>query len=116
MWAIRLLSVACLSLAAKMEELKVPSLPEFLLDDYNFDSKVIQRMELLVLSTLEWRMSSITPFDFLYFFIAKLCEKSPPSNMVPRTVEIILAIVRGTSLTFPSNSCNCTALFSHISY
>lgn len=95
LWAIRLLSVACLSLAAKMEEVKVPMLSEFPLQDYNFGSKVIQRMELLVLSTLEWRMSSISPFDFLHFFITKLCKDSPPSNIVSRTVEIILAIMRG---------------------
>ncbi|XP_059461505.1 cyclin-D5-1-like [Corylus avellana] len=98
LWAIRLLSVACLSLAAKMEEVKVPLLSEFPLQDYNFGSKVIQRMELLVLSTLEWRMSSISPFDFLHFFIKKLCKESPPSNIVSRTVEIILAIMREVNL------------------
>ncbi|KAG6705420.1 hypothetical protein I3842_07G178200 [Carya illinoinensis] len=98
LWAIRLLSVACLSLAAKMEELKVPVLSEYLLEDYNFDSEVIQRMELLVLSTLEWRMCSITPFPFLYFFINKFYEESPPSNIVSRTVQIILAIMREVNL------------------
>ncbi|KAF5461934.1 hypothetical protein F2P56_017992 [Juglans regia] len=99
LWAIRLLSVACLSLAAKMEEVKVPALSEYLLEDYNFDSKVIQRMELLVLSTLEWRMCSITPFAFLYFFLTKLCDiESPPSNIVSRTVEIMLALMREVNL------------------
>ncbi|XP_041016642.1 cyclin-D5-1-like [Juglans microcarpa x Juglans regia] len=98
LWAIRLLSVACLSLAAKMDELKVPVLSEYLLEDYNFDSEVIQRMELLVLSTLEWRMCSITPFAFLYFFINKFYEESPPSNIVSRTVQIILAIMREVNL------------------
>ena len=96
LWAIRLLSVACLSLAAKMEELKVPMLSEFFLEDYNFESKFIQRMELLVLNTLEWRMCLITPFAFLHFFITKLCKESPPSNILSRTVELILAITRGT--------------------
>ncbi|KAG6644350.1 cyclin-D5-1-like [Carya illinoinensis] len=98
LWAIRLLSVACLSLAAKMEEVKVPVLSKYLLEDYNFDSKVIQRMELLVLSTLEWRMCSITPFAFLYFFLTKLCDESPPSNIVSRTVEITLALMREVNL------------------
>ncbi|KAE8057066.1 hypothetical protein FH972_013787 [Carpinus fangiana] len=98
LWAIRLLSVACLSLAAKMEEVKVPMLSEFPLQDYNFGSRVIQRMELLVLSTLEWRMCSISPSDFLHFFITKLCKESPPSNIVPRTLEIILAVMREVNL------------------
>lgn len=96
LWAIKLLSVTCLSLAAKMEELKVPMLSEFLLEDYNFDSKAIQRMELLVLNTLEWRMCPITPFAFLHFFISKLCKESPPSNIVSRIVELTFAITRGT--------------------
>ncbi|KAK4559836.1 hypothetical protein RGQ29_008854 [Quercus rubra] len=98
LWAIRLLSVACLSLAAKMEELKVPMLSEFFLEDYNFESKFIQRMELLVLNTLEWRMCLITPFAFLHFFITKLCKESPPSNILSRTVELILAITREVNL------------------
>ncbi|KAF2309663.1 hypothetical protein GH714_004508 [Hevea brasiliensis] len=39
LWAVRLLSVACLSLAAKMEEIKAPALSEFHTEDYNFESK-----------------------------------------------------------------------------
>lgn len=114
LWAIRLLSVACLSLAAKMEELKVPMLSEFPLQDYNFGSKVIQRMELLVLSTLEWRMCSISPFDFLHFFITKLCKESPPSNIVSTAVEIILAIIRGTYELFMLNWYYCTNFILYI--
>ncbi|RVW57486.1 Cyclin-D5-1 [Vitis vinifera] len=55
-WATGLLSVACLSLAAKMEELRVPNLSEFPVEGYYFDNKVIRRMELMVLETLEWKM------------------------------------------------------------
>ncbi|KAH7523725.1 hypothetical protein FEM48_Zijuj06G0042200 [Ziziphus jujuba var. spinosa] len=98
LWAIRLLSVACLSLAAKMEELNIPALSEFQLEDYNFESKVIQRMELLVLNTLEWRMASITPFAFLHYFITKFCNESPPTKILSRTVEFILATMKEISL------------------
>ncbi|KAF8377640.1 hypothetical protein HHK36_031023 [Tetracentron sinense] len=97
-WAIPLLSVACLSLAAKMEEGKLPALSEFQVfqvEEYNFGSKVIQKMELLVLNTLQWRMGSITPFAYLHYFINKLCnEQSPPNNIVSRTVELILAATK----------------------
>ncbi|KAG6485794.1 cyclin-D5-3-like [Zingiber officinale] len=64
-WKIQLLSVACLSLAVKMEERRGLSLTEFQTENYWFDGKVVQRMELLVLSTLEWRMSRVTPFSYL---------------------------------------------------
>ena len=95
-WAIRLLSLACLSLAAKMEECRVPALSEFRVEEYNFGSEVIQRMELLVLNTLEWKMSSITPFAYLHHFIAKLFkDQSPPRNVISRTVQLILAMMRG---------------------
>ena len=52
MWLIRLLPAACLALAAKMEEPKVPSLSDFRLEDDDFGTKLIERMELFVLSTL----------------------------------------------------------------
>ncbi|KAG1366905.1 cyclin-D5-2 [Cocos nucifera] len=73
-WAVQLLSVACLSLAAKMEECKVPALSEFGLEEYDFKSSVIQRMEFLVLKTLEWRLNSVTPFAYLSYFASKIQE------------------------------------------
>ncbi|KAI4337052.1 hypothetical protein L6164_015509 [Bauhinia variegata] len=100
-WAIRFLSVACLSIAAKMEECNVPPLSEFQLDDdYSFESKVIQRMELLVLSTLEWKMSFTTPFVFLPYFITKFCNESPaaPTHILSRTVQVISTIIKEVNL------------------
>jgi cyclin D5 len=67
-WAARLLAVACVSLAAKMEEYRAPALPELCGggdDEYEFSCVSIRRMELLVLSTLGWRMCGVTPFDYL---------------------------------------------------
>ncbi|KAK8552031.1 hypothetical protein V6N12_040647 [Hibiscus sabdariffa] len=88
-WAIHLPSVACLSLAAKMEEIQIPALSEFQIEGYNFASKTIQRMELLVLDTWEWRMSLITPFAFLHFFIKELCKASPPHHFISCIIRII---------------------------
>ncbi|XP_042509613.1 cyclin-D5-1-like [Macadamia integrifolia] len=97
-WAIRLLSVACLTLASKMEECRVPALSEFRVDDYNFETNVIQRMELLVLNTLEWRMGSITPFTYLQYFITKFCDESRRKELVSKAIELILAIAKEMSL------------------
>lgn len=71
-WAAQLLSVACVSVAAKMEECQVPALSEFHAGGYDFDSVSIRRMELLVLSTLGWRMGAVTPFDFLPCFSSRV--------------------------------------------
>ncbi|KAL9450231.1 hypothetical protein AB3S75_012045 [Citrus x aurantiifolia] len=99
LWAIKLLSVACVSVAAKMEEVKVPALSELQnIDGYNFGNSVILRMELMLLTTMDWRMGSITPFSFLHHFIRKFCKDSSPSNVLPRTVALILAIMREINL------------------
>ncbi|KAK3136886.1 hypothetical protein QOZ80_5BG0444330 [Eleusine coracana subsp. coracana] len=72
-WAARLLSVACVSVAAKMEECRAPALSEFDAGGgYEFCPASIRRMELLVLSTLGWRMGAVTPFDYLPCFAYRL--------------------------------------------
>ncbi|XP_023552812.1 cyclin-D2-1-like [Cucurbita pepo subsp. pepo] len=77
-WPFQLLAVACLSLAAKMEEPLVPLLLDLQIFEpkYVFDPKTVQRMELRVLSILNWRLRVVTPFDFLHHFISDL----PPSS------------------------------------
>ncbi|GAV80896.1 Cyclin_N domain-containing protein/Cyclin_C domain-containing protein [Cephalotus follicularis] len=95
--AVRLLSVACLSLAAKMEECNVPLLADFVVEDYNFENNVIKRMEILVLQTLEWKMRSITPFAYLRYFINTFCGESRP-QLVSKAVVFVLAIVEVISL------------------
>ncbi|KAI3442216.1 CYCLIN domain-containing protein [Psidium guajava] len=73
-WMVQLVAVACLSLAAKVNEIHVPTLSALQVEEpsYMFEPKTVQRMELLVLSTLEWRMNSVTPFSFLNHIIGRL--------------------------------------------
>ena len=82
-----------------MEECRVPALSEFLIEDYQFDNKVIQRMELLVLGTLEWRMDSITPFSYLHYFIIKFYGESEPrpKGLISKALELIVATIKGNS-------------------
>ncbi|XP_062177389.1 cyclin-D2-1-like [Alnus glutinosa] len=77
-WPFQLLSVACLSLAAKMEELHVPLLLDLQVfcPDFVFAPRTVQRMELWVMTILNWRLRSVTPFDFLDYFISKLPSSS----------------------------------------
>ncbi|XP_057780068.1 cyclin-D5-3-like [Salvia miltiorrhiza] len=92
-WAIKLLSMACLSLAAKMEEIRVPALSEFCVEDYNFESSVIQRMELLVLNSLGWKMGSPTPYNFTTFFANKFS-----ANSFSTIMKLILSSVRDAKI------------------
>ncbi|TVU09880.1 hypothetical protein EJB05_43378 [Eragrostis curvula] len=98
-WTTQLLSVACLSLAAKMEETSVPLSLDLQVGDarYVFEAKTIQRMELLVLSTLKWRMQAVTPFSYIDYFLHRLNGGDAPSRRsVVRSAELILCIARGT--------------------
>ncbi|KAG6422093.1 hypothetical protein SASPL_118656 [Salvia splendens] len=74
-WMAQLTAVACISLAAKVEETHVPLLLDLQVveeTDYVFESKTIQRMEILVLSTLDWKMNPVTPVSFLDCIARKL--------------------------------------------
>ncbi|KAL1291341.1 cyclin-D3-1-like [Arachis hypogaea] len=48
-----------------VEETQVPLLLDLQVEDakYVFESKTIQRMELLILSTLNWKMHPVTPLS-----------------------------------------------------
>ncbi|KAM7484274.1 hypothetical protein LguiA_000283 [Lonicera macranthoides] len=96
-WPMQLLSVACLSLAAKMEEPLVPSLLDLQVEGakYIFEPRTIQRMELLVLGALDWRLRSITPFSFISIFAYKLdSTRTYTGFLISRATEIILSNIQ----------------------
>ncbi|XP_020239564.1 cyclin-D3-3 [Cajanus cajan] len=76
-WMTHLAAVACLSLAAKLEETQVPLLLDLQVEDtpYLFEAKAIKKMEIFVLSTLGWRMNPPTPLSFLHYITARLAFK-----------------------------------------
>ncbi|KAJ0095025.1 hypothetical protein Patl1_16218 [Pistacia atlantica] len=99
-WPLQLLAVACLSLAAKMEEPLVPSLLDLQVKGakYIFETKTIRRMELLVLSVLDWRLRSVTPFSFIGFFACKLDPTVAFMGfLISRASEIILSNIQEAS-------------------
>ncbi|KAI3715964.1 hypothetical protein L6452_22961 [Arctium lappa] len=97
-WAFQLLSVACLSLAAKMEEPEVPLLLDLQVSEprFVFEPKTVQRMELCVMAKLNWRLRSITPFDFLHYFIFKLPLSSHTNELQfqSKCSDLILNTIR----------------------
>ncbi|KAL8534075.1 hypothetical protein ACS0TY_010188 [Phlomoides rotata] len=107
-WPLQLLSVACLSLAAKMEEPLVPSLLDLQVEDpkFIFEPKNIQRMELLVLRVLDWRLRSISPLCFLGFFALKIDPTGTYTGFLSsRAKEFILSTIQETSLLEYRPSC-----------
>lgn len=111
-WPLQLLSVACLSLAAKMEEPLVPSLLDLQVEGakYIFEPKTIQRMEFLVLRILDWRLRSITPFSFLSFFAYKLDSLGTfTAFLISRASHIILSNIQEASFLEYWPSCIAAA-------
>ncbi|NP_001152238.1 cyclin delta-2 [Zea mays] len=99
-WMTQLLSVACVSLAAKMEETAVPQCLDLQVGDarFVFEAKTIQRMELLVLTTLNWRMQAVTPFSYVDYFLNRLSGGNAAlRNCLFQSAELILCAARGTS-------------------
>lgn len=65
--------------------------PKFL-----FEGKTIQRMEILVLNILNWRIKAYTPCNFIDYYLRKMNEgEFPLGSMISRSLGIILAIIKG---------------------
>lgn len=102
-WHWRLLSAACLSLAAKMEETNVPLLLDLQIIEprFLFKPKTVQQMELLVGGSLKWRLRTTTPFDFLHYFISKVSYFLSPQHsnglscVFSAASDIIISTSRG---------------------
>ncbi|KAG2712343.1 hypothetical protein I3760_04G120600 [Carya illinoinensis] len=91
-WIPSLLAISCISLAAKMMKAEV-SLVDFQGDGgFIFDPQTIERMEILILGALKWRMRSITPFSFISYYMSlfQLQDPSLWQSLKARATEIII--------------------------
>ncbi|KAJ4835110.1 hypothetical protein Tsubulata_020162 [Turnera subulata] len=116
-WMIQLVAVTCLSLAAKVEETDVPLLLDLQVEDakYVFEAKTIQRMELLVLSTLKWKMHPVTPLSFLDHIIRRLGLKNQVHwEFFRRCERLLLSLVSDSRSVSFVPSVLATAAMMHV--
>ena len=67
-------------------------------EKYSFDLDAIQRMEIYVLDSLNWRMQAVTPFSYINYFVDKFTDGKPLScGFISRRTEIVLGSLEGTS-------------------
>ncbi|XP_038897489.1 cyclin-D3-1-like [Benincasa hispida] len=95
-WMTHLTAIASLSLAAKVEETQVPLLLDFQVEEneYFFEAKTITRMEILVLSTLLWRMNPVNPLSFLDYIVRRLGLKDQLcSEFLCRCERLLLSVI-----------------------
>lgn len=71
---------------------------------YVFQPKNIQKMEILILSTLEWKMNLVTPFSFLDYLARRLgLNEHLCRDFLTRCERLILSVVTGNqNLKIPS--------------
>ncbi|CAK7329939.1 unnamed protein product [Dovyalis caffra] len=116
-WMIQIVAVTCLSLAAKVEEIHVPLLLDLQVEDtkYVFEAKTIQRMELLVLSTLKWKMHPVTPLSFLDHIIRRLGLKTNVHwEFLRRCEHLLLSVVSDSRSVSYLPSVLATATMMHV--
>ncbi|XP_058184965.1 cyclin-D4-1-like [Rhododendron vialii] len=98
-WTVQLLAVACLSIAAKMEETSVPLTVDLQVGEpkFIFEGKTIRRMELLVMSSLNWKMKACTPCSFIDYFIGKINgdDQIQSGFLISRSIQLILSTIKG---------------------
>ncbi|XP_044474470.1 cyclin-D3-1-like isoform X2 [Mangifera indica] len=116
-WMTQLVAVACLFLAAKVEETQVPLLLDLQVEGskYVFEAKTIQRMEILVLSTLKWKMNPVTPLAFLDFFARRFGLKDYVFGEFRKRCErIILSLISDSRFMHYLPSVMATAAMLHV--
>ncbi|XP_044983595.1 putative cyclin-D7-1 [Hordeum vulgare subsp. vulgare] len=67
-WMVELVSVACLSIACKLDEVTIPSLHDLQMEEamsHSFRASTIRDMELTLLKALQWRLACVTPYSYL---------------------------------------------------
>ncbi|XP_050208193.1 cyclin-D3-3 isoform X2 [Mercurialis annua] len=116
-WMGQLAAVACLSLAAKVEETQVPLLLDLQVEEakYVFEAKTIKRMELLVLSALQWRMNPVTPIAFFDHIIRRFGLKNHLHlEFLRRCERLLLHVISDSRFMCYLPSALATAIMLHV--
>lgn len=65
-------------------------------NEYFFEAKTITRMEILVLSTLLWRMNPVNPLSFLDYIVRRLGFKDQLcSELLCKCEQLLLSVIKG---------------------
>ncbi|OQU84123.1 hypothetical protein SORBI_3005G231400 [Sorghum bicolor] len=99
-WMVELVSVACLSIACKLDEVNIPSLHHLQMEEVmsnSFLPATIQDMELTLLKALQWRLACVTPYSFLQLLLPLLTPHTTTTTTPSRCIRLLIR-----SLTEPS--------------
>lgn len=61
-----------------------------------FEGKTIQRMEILVLNNLNWKIKAYTPCNFIDYYLRKMNEgELPLGTVISRSLRLISSTIEG---------------------
>ncbi|XP_034219105.1 putative cyclin-D7-1 [Prunus dulcis] len=101
-WMVDLLSVACLSIAIKFNDTCTPTLLEIQMEDLDhlFEPSTIQRMEMMLLKALGWRLASTTSYSYLELLIRIMDSLKPQlhQEFIARVNKLLLGAISDLKL------------------
>ncbi|XP_029128243.1 putative cyclin-D7-1 [Cajanus cajan] len=91
-WMLELLSITCLLIALKFNEMSALSLNEIQVEGlhYSFQSNVILKMELILLKALGWRLNSMTSYSFVEMLHVDFFEPFLYEKFISRVTDLLL--------------------------
>ncbi|PQQ11146.1 hypothetical protein Pyn_16812 [Prunus yedoensis var. nudiflora] len=101
-WMVELLSVACLSVATKFNDTCTPTLLEIQMEDVDhlFEPSTIQRMEMMLLKALGWRLASTTSYSYLEL-LTRIMDSLKPQlhqEFIARVNKLLLGAISDSKL------------------
>jgi cyclin D1/2/4, plant len=83
-----------------------------------FDVETVERMEVFVMRSLNWRMNAATPFSYISYFADKFNDGNPLTNeSMSRCTELILGTMKGiVGLVHESIGLIAALLFHKLKY
>ena len=109
-----LLISCCLGIASTIIKISSSLLSQVEEAKYIFESRTIQRMELLVLNTLEWRLSPVTPLSYIDHASRMIgLENRSCWIFTMRCKKILLNTLRGKLCISGHSMGDCNVLLSH---
>ncbi|CAN6226900.1 unnamed protein product [Urochloa humidicola] len=100
-WMVELVSVACLSIACKLDEVNIPSLHDLQMEEvlsHSFRPATVRDMELTLLKALQWRLACVTPYSFLQLLLPITTTTTTTTTACCITSRLLLCSLMEPSL------------------
>ncbi|RCV39790.1 hypothetical protein SETIT_8G251100v2 [Setaria italica] len=109
-WMVELVSVACLSIACKLDEVNIPSLHDLQMEEvlgHWFRAATVRDMELALLKALQWRLACVTPYSFLQLIITTATTARCATRLLIRSLAEPSLLLRFDPSVIAASALRC---------